>query len=351
MLTSKTLRVFWILATVAGTAFDRTALAAPTLFPGRDGVRLELDSGAAVDLGLPADLALETVAGTDASWIALGTRSRGDRRELFVLLGQGASGPRRFLPSLPSSSPVQAHAVALTAGARLAGLVWLEGTDSRSLAVKAARFKNGRWSAPQTISPPGPGSQLALAAALLADGSYVLAWSAFDGEDDEILWSHGRPGFAWTAPRPVASGNRVPDITPALVSTAGGALLSWARFDGNDYRVMTSAFAADRDASANPWSAPRTVGPKGSVFPTLERTADGIRLLARTAAPRGWEAVETDALGKPLRRAAISTAGSPADDRADRPRLLPTAAAVTFRWPGGAKDAIADLSARWSEEP
>jgi hypothetical protein len=347
MFTSKKLRVFWLLATVAGTAF-----AAPTLSPGRDGVRVALDSGALVDLALPADLALESVAGTDTSWIAMGTRPRGDRRELFVLLGQGANGPRRFLPAIPSAAPIQAHAVALTAGARLAGLVWLEGRDVRSLAVKTSRFKNGRWSAPKTISPPGPGSQLALAAARLADGSYVLAWSAFDGEDDEILWSRGAPGASWTAPRPVAAGNRVPDITPALVSTGSGALLSWSRFDGNDYRVMTAALAANRDATGGSWSAPRAVGPPGSVFPTLERTADGIRLLTRTAAPRGWEAIETDAAGKPLRRAAISAADSPAADRADRPRLLPTAAgAVTFRWPGDGKSATAELSARWSEEP
>lgn len=348
MLPPMTLRVFCLLAATAATAF-----AAPTLVAGKNGMRLRLDSGALVDPRLPADAALESVAGSDASWIALGTRPRGDRRGLFVLLGQGAAGPRRFLPALPASAPVQAHAIALSAGTRFAGLVWLEGTDGRSLAVKASRFQNGRWSAPQTVSPPGPGSQLALAAARLADGSYVLAWSAFDGEDDEILWSSGRPGGAWTAPRAVAPGNHVPDITPALVATASGALLSWARFDGNDYRVMTAALTeGDR---ANRWSAPRTVGPPGSVFPTLERTVGGIRLLARTAAPRGWEAIETDAAGKPLRRAAISTADSPTADRADRPHLLPTAAgAVTFRWPADGTDgktAQADLSARWSEEP
>ncbi len=344
MLTPKPLRVFCLLAASAATAY-----AAPTLLAGREGLRLALDSGAIVDPGLPADAALESVAGTDASWIALGTRPHGDRRELFVLLGQGTTGPRRFLPTLPASAPVQEHAIALLAGARFAGLVWLEGRDDRSLAIKAARFQNGRWSAPRTISPPGPGSQLALAATRLADGSYVLAWSAFDGEDDEILWSRGRPGGAWTAPHPVAPANRVPDITPALVSTGSGALLSWASFDGNDYRVMTAVLSTEQGSR---WSAPRTVGPKGSVFPTMDKTADGIRLLVRTAAPRGWEAIDTDAAGKPLRRAAISTAESPAADRADRPRLVPTASgALTFRWLSEGKSAPSELSARWRQEP
>ncbi len=340
MPSSKTPLLFWLLLASAATAFENSAFAAPTLVSGRDGVRLELDSGARLDLELPADAALEAVVGSDASWVAVGTRPRGDRREVFVLLGQGANGPRRPLPSPPSTASAQARPVPFLSGSRFVGLAWLEGTDERSFGVKAARFQNGRWSAARTIAPPGAGSQLALVAARLADGSYLLAWSAFDGRDDEILWSRGRLGAAWTAPRPVASDNQVPDITPALVATGTGALLSWARFDGNDYRVVTSALAADQ------WSAPRTVGPPGSVFPTLERTAGGIRLLARTAAPRGWEAIETDAAGKPLRRASISTVGAPTSDR---PRLLPTAAGiVTFRWPGEAK---ADLTARWIEEP
>lgn len=345
MLPAKALRLLCLFAATSAAAH-----AVPALVASGDGQKLRLDSGALVDLKLPAEVALESVAGSDASWIALGTRARGDRRELVVLLGQGAAGPRRALAAPPAAAPVQAHAIALSAGAHFDGLVWLEGADRRSFAVKAARFRAGRWSAPRTVSPPGPGSQLALAAARLADGSYAIAWSAFDGEDDEILWSRGRPGGAWTAPRPIAPGNRVPDITPALVSTGSGALLSWARFDGNDYRVMTAALAAD--GSGTSWSEPRTVGPPGSAFPSLERTADGIRLLARTAAPLGWEAVETDPRGKPLRRAAISAADSPAAGRADRPRLLPTAAgAVTFRWPSEGKAAQVDLAARWSEQP
>jgi hypothetical protein len=141
----------------------------------------------------------------------------------------------------------------------------------------------------------------------------------------------------------------VPDVTPALVATGSGALLSWASFDGNDYRVMTAAFSPEGKTR---WSPPRTVGPPGSVFPTLEKTADGIRLLARTAAPRGWQAIETDAAGKPLRRATISTAASPGADRADRPRLLSTAeGTLTFRWPAEGESAQRNLAARWSEEP
>ncbi len=346
-------RAFWVLAGFAATGLCTAASAAPMLRSGSDPGRIELATGALIDLSLPAGATLDAVAGTDASWIAAGTRPRkvhGEdevRRELFVILGQGADGPRRTLPSLQTTEPLQARPMPLAVDGKLAGLAWLEGADPRSLAVKAARFKNGRWSHPQTIAPKGPGSQVGLVSARLDDGTYLLAWSAFDGQDDEILWSHGRPGSAWTHPRPAAPGNRVPDITPALVATADGALLAWARFDGDDYRVVSAAFSRDR------WNAAKTVGPAGSVFPTLERTADGACLLARTAAPRGWEAIEMDGAGKPLRRASIAdTPDSPAAGRSDRPRLAATVSALTFRWPAGAPGAApAELSARWSEEP
>ncbi len=360
MSSAKAFRVVCLLA-ILGAGAVSAAFAVPAIVQGQGGARLLLDSGALVDLqrapGLPRGTTFESATGTDASWIALGSRRTGERQQLVLLAGQGATGTPRVLPAPPSGAPIQAHAIPLLAGRALEGLAWFEGTDQRSFAVKAARYRAGRWTSVRTISPPGPGSQLALTTARLSDGSYALAWSAFDGEDDEILWSRGRVGGGWTAPRPAAEGNRVPDITPALVATGSGVLLAWCRFDGNDYRVVTATLAGER---LDHWTAARAVGGPGSVFPTLERSEDAVRLLAKTAVPRGWLAIELDAQGRPMRRAAISTAGTPVADRTDRPRLLPTAAgAVTFRFADLGEDgpdsrrkrADLDLSARWSEEP
>ncbi|HEX5760898.1 MAG TPA: hypothetical protein VF121_17045, partial [Thermoanaerobaculia bacterium] len=147
------------------------------------------------------------------------------------------------------------------ADGELAGLAWLEGADGRSLAVRFARWDGERWARPRTVAAPGPGSQTALAAARLADASWLLAWSRFDGADDEVVWSRsaGPEGESWSAPRRIAQDNAVPDVTPALTAVAGGgAVAAWSRYDGEDYRVVTARF------DGRGWSAPRAVGPAGS---------------------------------------------------------------------------------------
>jgi hypothetical protein len=212
----------------------------------------------------------------------------------------------------------------LVAGGELAGLAWLEGSDLRSLAVRVARWDGDHWTAPLTVAAPGPGSQIALTAATLSDGSWLLAWSRYDGADDEIVWtrSRGPEADSWTPPRRIAADNRVPDITPALLATPGGALAAWSRYDGENYRLVTARF------DGRTWSAPRTVGPAGSVDPTWEGTAGGNSLLlARTAAPRGWLALEMDASGRPLRSAAVKAAG------AERPAVDLSPDGATFHWP------------------
>src|SRR6185295_13927216 len=309
-------------------------------------VRIPLASGAVARVELPAGTEVERTSSAGDSWILAGTRPVGERREILLITGQGASGTRRTYPAPVSSSRIQAEPLPLLVSGRIAGLAWLEGAERRSYAVKAARWTGRRWTRAETIARPGPGSQLALTAARLSDGSWLLAWAGFDGRDDEIWWSRGRPGAGWTAPARVAADNGVPDITPALTATASGALLAWSSFDGNDYRVVASELSG---STGSKWSAPRAIGPAGSVFPSFEPAEGSPRILYRTAAPRGWEAVELGAGTKIARRASVVA------DSSERPALsATTAGAVTFRWPGAesaAVSAVPALSARWSEEP
>jgi hypothetical protein len=194
--------------------------------------------------------------------------------------------------------------------------------------VRFARWDGARWLRPVTVSPPGPGSQIALAAAALADGTLLLAWSAFDGGDDEVLWS-AWDGAAWSPPARLAPDNAVPDITPARVAVGGGALAAWSRFDGTTYEVVVARFADGR------WSAPAAVAPGGSLYPTFEpaqpgQAAAAPRLLVRTAAPRGWMLVELDGDGRPQRSAFVAAA------EGERPVVGDSTAAgeATLAWPG-----------------
>ncbi len=342
----------------SGAAYETAAqLPAPRLTAVAGSTRLELPSGETVALALPPGARLETAAALAGGWIAAGTTPTfpagggGSASELLLLVGsaagavgqsssgtagQNASGATAQLPSGTAAgsvrgsqgapgtrgegSPMAAAAAAavpppagrtgrlraeplpLIEDGRLAGMVWLEGDDSRALGVRYAGWSGAAWSAPQTISAPGQGSQLALTAARLAGGSWLLAWSAFDGHDDEIVWSVRSAGVngAWTPPRRLTD-NEVPDITPALAASGSGAVIAWNQLAGDGYHLLVARFQDGR------WSAPATIGPAGWLYPSFEAAphSDRLRLLVRAAQPRGWTAIELDTAGRPLRLAEI----------------------------------------------
>lgn len=208
----------------------------------------------------------------------------------------------------------------------LQAVLWLEGSEIRRSEVRFASWQNGAISEPKTLSLRGIGTQTALSVTPLSDGSWLAVWTAFDGHDDEILWSRYRQDATggsgqWSAPAPLAANNQVPDITPRVVATEAGALVAWSRFDGRDYRVMVAHFSdkplSDKTLSdktgggqptdssvttANPWSEPLAVGGRGTVYPEFLPTASPT-LAFRQAVPAGWTLLRLDADGNPLAEA------------------------------------------------
>jgi hypothetical protein len=296
--------------------------------------RLELASGERVTPPLPAGAEPANVAALgEHGWVVTALRAG----EIVVLTGEGATATALpALPALPASTPLRREPLPLVEDGRLGGLVWLEGDGVRSLGVRYARWNGTAWEAPRTIAAPGPGSQLALTAARLADGTTLLAWSAFDGHDDEIVWSRQAADGSWSAPRRVAADNDVPDVTPALTATADGALLAWSRFDGSGYQVVTARFHAGR------WGKPIAAAPSGSLFPAFQAktgAGSGAWLLYQTAAPRGWAVAEVDSSGRTGRSARVATANR------DQPIVQAVEAApdtgVSLRWPATGEERAA----------
>ena len=136
--------------------------------------------------------------------------------------------------------------------ARCQGLAWLEG-QRRPLARGPLRaLERPALGGARARSPrPGPGSQMALAGAVLADGSWLLAWSAYDGDGrrDRLEPAASRAGALEPGRAAVAAGNAVPDITPALAAarrrrarspgaatTARTTGCDRARFDGRAWK-------------------------------------------------------------------------------------------------------------------
>jgi hypothetical protein len=180
------------------------------------------------------------------------------------------------------------------------------------------------------ISAPRRGSQLALTGAVLGDGSWLVVWTAFDGRDDEVLWSR-RVGNVWQAPARVDADDSWPDITPALTAAPGGALLAWSSYDGASYRTVLARFAGQGFAT------PRQVGDGDGLYPAFRGDASPPHLVYLDAGRGTWEVVELDAAGAALRRAAAPALAGDAT-----PLLAPEGGGILLRWPEAAPPARAE---------
>ena len=335
--------VFFVSALLSLAGRAGAEASRPLLLPDQDGTRLQLPSGERISLPIPRGAEMRTALSLDEGWIAAGVRpdasgpGTSGRTEILLLTGDESAATE--LPPPPGrTSEIRHQPLPLIADGHLAGLLWLEGDSRSSFGVRFAEWNGTGWREPQTVAAPGPGSQLALTAARLADGTWLAAWSAFDGTDDEIVWSRrGRDG-AWSPARRAAAGNQVPDITPALTATRDGALLAWSRFDGEEYRVVVARF---RNGA---WTKPEFAAPAGSLFPGFEPAPQGqVWLLYRTAVPRGWSVAELDRTGRPVRRAAVAVQST----AAERPVVQSTASGLALSWPGGGER----LAIRWEKVP
>ncbi len=280
-----------------------------TALPVNGSVRLVHPGGAVRSVRAPAGGRVADVASVGDGWTLAGSRAESSGGQLFLLSDVGGVVREIGAPAVTPGVLTDAPSL-LIEGGEIAGMAWLEGSGPRSLAVRLASLDGGIWSGARTVAPPAPGSQLALRSAVLGDGRWLLVWSAYDGTDDEILWTVGRPNGAWTPPSRIAGDNTVPDITPSLVATPEGAAVAWSRFGSDgEYRVVLSRY----DGST--WGDPVEISGPGGVRPALHR-AEGTLILYRTVEPDAWALTEIDPAGRPTRTATVPT------DRADRPRLV-----------------------------
>ena len=208
-----------------------------------------------------------------------------DRNRPRLRLHRGRDGQIRALPppDRPTGAIQMASArwLAAAGAAPVQGLAWLEATRPRAQEVWLSPYRDGKFEPATRLVGAGPGSQTALDAAVLADGSWLLVWSAFDGNDDDLVWRQGQPDGSWAGGR-VSPDNRAPDITPRLLVTADGAAVAWSRYDGSVYRVRTARFEQGE------WRDEKWAAPPDSLYP--EWVGNGDTLLFLRGATRTWTA-------------------------------------------------------------
>jgi hypothetical protein len=282
---------------------------------------IERSSGEPQKISLRAGERLTEIAETRRGWVTAGVHAtKRGRRELVVVVEDGA-GVERLTPPGRQKKRLRILPTLLIEDDEFSGVAWLEGDDHQSLSVRFAEWNGVDWGPVKKVSRPGRGSQTGLVGSVLRDGSHLLVWSAYDGGDDEIVWSRRR-GSSWSRPKRLTVNNRTPDITPAVVPMGSGALAVWSHFDGDDYRLMAARFDGRR------WKRPELIGPAGSLDPRFVEVDTGLFLTFQNAWPAGWSVVEIGKGGDPRRRAIVQ-------QRLDKRPVLaqPGSREVTLLWP------------------
>jgi hypothetical protein len=282
---------------------------------------------------LAAWLALPLAAGPAAAQVAtverplalaertlrVGTLETAGGSEL-VLSWLEPAGVAAITPPVGRTARLRDEPVALARAGELSGLAWLEGATRQSYAVRYAPRSGESFGPIEEVAPPGPGSQLALTAAELADGRILLVWAGFDGQDDEILFALRGAAGGWSAPARIDADDELPDITPAATATGEGALVAWSAFDGEDYRVAAARFDGERFRPA------RWIGPPASLYPAFEPGPGEPLVVYRNARPRGWSIAELDRSGAVRRQAFV------ASDEREPPAILERGATLRLGW-------------------
>lgn len=271
-------------------------------------------------LRLPQGTRLSSAGNLREGWIVAGITTSPAGSRLYLAISKAGRVERLPQPAR-SGGRLVVSPVLFLADQALEGIAWLEGTGPRSLEVRAASWTGAGWGPTHLVSPRGPGSQLALSATVLSDGSQLLVWSRFDGHFDQIAWSLKR-GEDWSAPRNLTA-DSVPDITPGVTAFGNGALVAWSHFDGHDYRIALARFDGER------WKHLGMLAQKGAVSPTFTSSASGkdVALLFPSVAPKEWAIQLLNSQGELLRQGSVPLASY------SRPLLVETAGGWTLQWP------------------
>jgi len=299
-----------LLASATAARASRGGEPPVSLVSGVQTLRVAAASGAELEIPLDAGVRFRAVKAAEGGCVAAGVRNESALLLIHAdLLGNTSSPeslswgePERLVTPTPGGHYVS-EPTPLVENGTLEGMLWLAGDGPRSTGVLFAEFLGDHWGPTEVVSPPGEGSQIALATTTLDNGSVLALWSAYDGTDDEIVWSRYED-HTWSTPRPVAADNWVPDITPAVTILGDKPVAVWSRYEDGGYRLVMSRLI---DGS---WSTPLPFAATGSLFPRFDRSEDGTLLIYRDARSGVWNVLKLDENLQTTARAAIETGGA-----------------------------------------
>ncbi|MDX1644253.1 MAG: SGNH/GDSL hydrolase family protein [Thermoanaerobaculia bacterium] len=306
-----------------------------------DGWSVRRDGTETARLPLPPRFEPYRLEGLAEGWVLTGTVIDDGRRALVVLRGSEAT-----IELLPVPGEISArdrmNPVPLIEAGRLAALGWIEGDRQPELEVRVSEWMGTRWGPVESVSPsaksPGArktgeartvrGAQLALSGTVLSSGQRLLVWSAFDGEDDEIVAAirTASPGTrrTWSQPARVHPENRLPDVTPTVVGSGDTALVAWSAFRDGHYRLALALY------DGRGWVELPSSRDRGATDPLAVRTGDEILVIYDSVVPRGIHTLGLDSEGRVLRREFVPSGTT--DGRPPPAPAVSEATASEFRY-------------------
>jgi LPXTG-motif cell wall-anchored protein len=153
-----------------------------------------------------------------------------------------------------------------TAG--LATAVWTRNDGSNYVIQSSTSQNGGAWSTPVNVSLAGQ-SASSPQVTVSSTGLATAAWQWYDGSYNIIQSSTSQNGGAWSTPVNLSLTGGDADSPQVTVSSTGLVTLVWARNDGSNSIIQSSAFRESTPSAA----------PAASTTPTLATTGANVEWL------------------------------------------------------------------------
>ena len=172
---------------------------------------------------------------SDQPWTVIVENLGSQQRFLIDDLSEG----RRWIMEPPNTAAVFTPKLEIDAGGQ-AWLFWVaQRTGLDEIFYSRLCPAASTWTDPVSLTPDPSVPHFHPDTALNSAGGPMLVWSAFDGEDYEIYFSSWT-GRKWTRPKAVTHNRFHGDAQPSLVAFNGIPAVAWTQAKGNSATVLFS---------------------------------------------------------------------------------------------------------------
>jgi hypothetical protein len=143
--------------------------------------------------------------------------------------------------------------------------------DGGTSVISAARFAGGAWSTPEVLSDAATSSNSPQVAAA-DDGTVTATWVRYSGAND-IVQVARHSGGGWSTATDLSAAGADTSGPRVVVDAAGVATIAWRRFDGADWVVQAARYS---NGGWSPAADVSAAGNGGALEPEIAAGPDGV---------------------------------------------------------------------------